>query len=243
MKNFCVDASERSHLLKLVKLIRSKALTGTQAWSCFSTAPDAFKYKINGEDRSIQLTSPERNTYKRLRKLVQSRLFEKFGRSCVYCRRPVGHYGYSWHIEHVLPKSIYSASTFSFSNLAVGCVDCNRWKGVRVDPHVRNRAMPIINPLCLDFDYSKHLRFLQINTEEMSFVKYHQISKEGIETFSKLNFSEIERSVTIDSLDGFTADLHSRLSSAMSTAGDIDGGDDLIELLTRLKSAMYRRVP
>lgn len=244
MKSLCIDITQRRHLAKLVMLVRSRTITGTQAWSAFSSPEAAKKLKLrDGTTQTFNFTLAERKTYDFIRHTAQKKIYEEHGRICAYCRRPVGHYGYSWHIEHVLPKSIYPSLTFKLANLTVGCVDCNRWKGARVDKYAKNRKLPIINPLEPGFKYSDHLRYLQIGTEEMSFAKYlpNPNSPQGLKTYSDLSFVEIERAHAIDRLDPTTSALHERLTRAMSIGLATPDTQDFLNLLGELKSAIYRR--
>jgi uncharacterized protein (TIGR02646 family) len=241
MKSLCSDI-QRHHLLKLVRLVRDKTLSGTQAWTAFSVpqASKTFKLK-DGSEKKIDFTLVERKTYQALREAVQLRLFQQYGRSCAYCRRPVGHYGYDWHIEHVLPKARYAAHTFRLANLTVGCVHCNRWKGASVDREVKQKILPIINPLEPGFQYSQHLRYLQLSTEEMSFAKYSPLSNLGTKTYILLRLDELERVHAVNSLDGSSAALHERLTRAMSVGLTHPEGQQFLALLSDLKSAVYRR--
>ena len=241
MKSLCSPA-QRPPLLKLVKLVREKTLTGTQAWSAFAAPKATMKFKLkSGKEENFDFSLAERNAYKALREAVHTTLFQKHGRSCAYCRRPVGHYGYDWHIEHVLPKAHYSAHTFRLANLTVGCVHCNRWKGASVDNHIKKKVLPIINPLASDFKYSEHLRYLQLSTEEMSFAKYSPLSTSGTKTYQLSRLDELERAHVINSLDGLSAALHERLTRAMALGLAHTEAQQFLTLLGDLKSAIYRR--
>ncbi len=241
MKSLCTD-TQRPHLLKLVRLVRDKTLSGTQAWTAFSAPKPSQTFKLkDGRETTIEFSLGERKTYGALRDAVQSKLFQQYGRSCAYCRRPVGHYGYDWHIEHVLPKAIYGAHTFRLANLTVGCVHCNRWKGASVDRNVRHKVLPIINPLADGFRYSDHLRYLQLSTEEMSFAKYSPLSDSGKKTYDLLRLDELERAHAVNSLDGISAALHERLTRAMSVGLTTPEGQRFLTLLSELKSAIYHR--
>ncbi|WP_430391678.1 HNH endonuclease [Dyella sp. 20L07] len=241
MKSLC-SAGERSHLLKLMQLVQAGTLSGTQAWGAFSVPEASKKFMMpNGKTQEISFTRGERKTYEALRESTQIRLFQKYGRSCAYCRRSVGHYGYDWHIEHVLPKSKYPSHTFKLANLTVGCVHCNRWKGVRVDRFVENKVLPIINPVEAGFRYSQHLRYLHLGTEEISLVKYSPCSPQGSETYRLLSLEELERAHAIDSMDGVAAALHERLTLAMSAGSAGPKAEAFVELLAGLRSAIYRR--
>ncbi|WP_328572442.1 HNH endonuclease [Janthinobacterium sp. P210005] len=244
MKSLCVDSIQLGHLAKLVMLIRSGSINGTQAWSAFSSPENSKILKLrDGTSQTFKFSLAERKTYDFIREVAQKKIYEKYGRICSYCRRPVGHYGYSWHIEHVLPKSIYPSLTFKLANLIPACVDCNRWKGVRVDKYVKNKKLSIINPLDSGFKYSSHLRYLQIGTEDISFAKYipNPGSAEGMATYKNLSFSEIEMAHAIDRLDPITSALHERLTRAMSIGLAAKDAKNFLNLLGEIKSAIYSR--
>ena len=242
MRSLCTSPAQETHLARLLVLVQQKVLTGTQAWTAFSAPLSSRDFKLSdGTTRTFTFSLAERKAYSAIREAAQKKLFEQYGRACSYCRRPVGHYGYSWHIEHVLPKSAYRSYTFKLANLTIGCVDCNRWKGVRVDKHVKNKMLPIINPLSSGFKYSDHLRYLQIGTENLSFAKYLSRSPLGKKTFELLSFSELERAHAINSVDPLAAALHDRLTKAMSTSLNTQEGQEFLNLLSQLKSSIYGR--
>jgi len=242
MRSLCADAAQEKHLAKLIGLIRAKTLTGTEAWSSLSAPQSSKTFKLsNGTTKTVPFTPAERKTYNTLRQLTQKKLLAQYGRACSYCRRPVGHYGYSWHIEHVLPKSIYPSLTFKLSNFTIGCVDCNRWKGARVDKNVKNKKLLIINPLLPGFNYSNHLRYFQIGTEDISFAKYKPLSPEGIKTYDLLNLNEIERAHAINSVDPLAAALHERFTQAMSAGLNSSSSQEFLDLLSQLKTSIYKR--
>lgn len=243
MKSLCTDDSQRTHLLKLVNLVESKVLSGTDAWTAFAVPAETKTFKKKGEvPRTFQFSGEEVCTYQQLRRMVTQHLYKRNSGCCSYCRRPVGHYGWAWHIEHVFPKSQFPAHTFKLANLTVGCVHCNQWKGARVDRLIqRNRNFPIINPVVTNFRYSDHLRYLQVSTESLSFARYSTHSTEGRETYEKLSFDELERAHAIDGLNGTMAALHERINRAMGVGLSDDEGKEFLQLLSTLKSAMYRR--
>ncbi len=241
MKTLCENAPQRAHLARLVKLVSDKELTGTDAWSAFS-APKAIKnfYKKKVLWKTLNFTREEVKTYIDLRAAVQKYLFNKCSGSCAYCRRPVGHYGWAWHIEHVLPKSNYPSKTFELANLTVGCVHCNLWKGSRIDDTVVNGILPIINPSLPRFRYSDHLSYIQISTESLCFAKYFHLSPEGKETYKSLSFSELERAQAIDTLHAPSAALHERIDKAISAGLSKKEGQEVVNLLAQLKQHIYR---
>jgi 5-methylcytosine-specific restriction endonuclease McrA len=241
MISLCDNIDQRDHLTKLIKLVRTKQLNGGEAWSAFSS-PSTTKYFDRKGVRwaTIKFTKEEVKTYKTLREKAQKKIFERSIGCCAYCRRPVGHYGWAWHIEHVLPKSKRPALTFKLSNLTVGCVHCNQWKGARVDRAYKNGQLPIINPVSPGFIYSKHLTYVQISTESVCFAKYSTHSGPGIKTHDLLSFEELERSYAINGLHAPTAALHERLTRAMGAALTTAEGYELVKLLGSLKSSIYR---
>ncbi|MCK4140627.1 hypothetical protein DOT66_25360 [Ralstonia pseudosolanacearum] len=241
MENLCSNDDQRIHLQRLKDLIQTKELTGTEAWAAFSLAKKSKTVTRDGVDETFSFSTEERKTFRELRQATQKKLFDECRRTCSYCRRPVGHYGFGWHIEHVLPKSKYPSLTFKLSNLTVGCVDCNMWKGRRVDPNVANRVLPIINPLSLNFQYSEHLQYLQLCTESLSFAKYIAKSDLGRDTHSLLSFAELERAEAVNSVDTLAAALHDRLSRAMVAGQSSPQAQDILSLLGDLKLSIYKR--
>jgi hypothetical protein len=241
MKSLCVDSEEENHLQKLIDMIKNKDLDGGEAWSAFSS-PAASKTFKSGEanSKTFNFSAVERATYKNVRQRVQNHLFNKCAGSCAYCRRPVGHYGWAWHIEHVLPKSKHSSLTFSLDNLTVGCVHCNQWKGARIDRHLVGKILPIINPSLPGFTYSAHLTYVQISTESLSFAKYSHCSPEGAKTYEKLSFEMLERSYAINGMHPPLASLHEKIERAIGVGLSAVEGHGLAELLFELKQSIYK---
>ena|SRR6218665_972887 len=242
MKSLCTTAAQKGHVDKLLKLVSSKTIDSGEAWTAFST-PGRSKTFGRGSKPDVQVdfTAAEVSTYKKLRQTVQKKLYEKCAGLCSYCRKPVGHYGWAWHIEHVLPKAKYRADTFKLSNLTVACVHCNSWKGARIDKHVVGRRLPIINPYLKNFNYSKHLHFLQIGTEDFSFAKYLPQSREGHETYRELSFEELERAQAINGLHAISMGLHDRLCRLMQSGLSTEKRRDLVNFLAGLKLSIYRK--
>lgn len=241
MKTLCVTSEQKTHLQKLIDLIGSKDLDGGEAWSAFA-APEVSKTFNRGKVfwRKISFSAAERKTYKELRQSVQSHLFNKCSGCCAYCRRPVGHYGWAWHIEHVLPKSKHPSLTFALINLTVGCVHCNQWKGSRVDRFLIGKNLPIINPSLPGFNYSSHLSYVQISTDSLSFAKYAYCSPEGAKTYQELSFEELERSYAINGMHPPLASLHEKIERAIGVGLSAVEGQALAELLFDLKQSIYK---
>lgn len=239
MKSLCNDV-QKNHLEKLLNLIRGDILNGGEAWSVFSSPDLSKKITRNKKHyKTINFTKEEVNTYKALRIEVKEKLFKQCLGCCAYCRRPVGHYGWAWHIEHVIPKSKYPLLTFEISNLTVGCVHCNQWKGARVDKKLKGKKLPIINPLSTGFVYPEHLTYVQISTESLCFAKYSTHSTEGRRTYELLSFEELERAYAINGMHAPTAALHERLTRLMYKNLADPEGQELLELLGDLKLSIY----
>ncbi|POE04425.1 HNH endonuclease [Pectobacterium odoriferum] len=241
MKSLCADDTQRAHIDQLISLLSTRELNGREAWSAFSSPErsKSFKRRENTVHR-VTFTPAQIATYKTIREAAQKKLFQKCSGLCSYCRRPVGHYGWAWHIEHVLPKSKYPTHAFDLANLTVGCVHCNQWKGARIDKHVVNKDLPIINPVESTFRYSDHLHYVQVSTESFTFAKYTTHSPKGLKTYQALKFSELERAQTINGLHSLTASLHERLTRVMGEGLSDEQGCELVKLLAELKSSIYR---
>lgn len=241
MKSLCADSLQEAHIERLISMISTRELKGGEAWSAFSS-PERSKSFKRGKDpiHIVTFTATEIATYKTVREIAQKKLFQKCSGLCSYCRRPVGHYGWAWHIEHVLPKSKYPAHAFDLANLTVGCVHCNQWKGARIDKRVVNKVLPIINPVEDNFRYSDHLHYVQVSTESFTFAKYTTLSPQGMETYRELKFPELERAQTINGLHTLTASLHERLTRVMNGSLSSEEGRELVTFLAGLKSSIYR---
>jgi 5-methylcytosine-specific restriction endonuclease McrA len=239
MKSLCNDM-QKNHLEKLLNFIIDGSLNGGEAWSAFSSPASSKKFTRDKKHyKTIKFTTEEVETYKALRIKVKEKLFNQCLGCCAYCRRSVGHYGWAWHIEHVIPKSKYPELTFDMSNLTVGCVHCNQWKGARVDKQLQGKKLPIINPLDAGFVYPKHLTYVQISTESLCFAKYSTHSKEGQRTYELLSFKELERAYAINGMHAPTAALHERLTRLIYQNLDDPEGLELVELLGNLKLSIY----
>ncbi|MBX3911370.1 HNH endonuclease [Burkholderia cepacia] len=228
---------EKNTLRRLVKYIDDKTLTGTNAWSCFSKPHTEHIYD---EDKpAITFTLDEKNAFKSLKKQVIENLERKNRRACAYCKRAVGNYGYGWNIEHVYPKSSFPNRTFSLENLTIGCIDCNQWKAARVDKKTPTEGLTIIEPIATGFRYGDHINLVHIATEDICFIKYRPTSEAGKHTYEKLQFTEIERSTIIDSVNDDFASLHRRLNGLLAKVQKDDSQTELAELIIRLKSSIY----
>ena len=241
MKSLCANSLQKAHIERLISLLSTRELNGGEAWSAFSSPEKSKSFKRGkGTVHKVAFTAAEIATYKTIRVAAQKKLFKKCSGLCSYCRRPVGHYGWAWHIEHVFPKSKYPSHAFDLANLTVGCVHCNQWKGARIDKKVVNKVLPIINPVEDNFRYSDHLHYVQVSTESFTFAKYTTHSPQGTETYGKLEFSELERAQTINGLHSLTANLHERLTRVMNGSWSSEEGRELVTFLAGLKSSIYR---
>ncbi|KWA78305.1 hypothetical protein WL30_02675 [Burkholderia ubonensis] len=229
---------EKDTLRRLLHYVDDETLTGTSAWTCFSSPRAEHVY--DEDEPPITFTTDERNSLKSLKKRVVERLERRNRRACAYCKRPVGNYGYGWNIEHVYPKASFPASTFSLQNLTIGCVDCNQWKAARVDKKTLAEGLTIIEPVANGFRYGDHINLVHIATEDICFIKYRPTSKAGKQTYEKLQFTDIERSTIIDSVNDDLAALHRRMNDLLASAQSGDSHTELVALLGQLKSNIYR---
>lgn len=237
MKSLCTNKLQRTELSRLIKLVTKKTLNGTQAWSLFSS-PDK---SIAVGDKTYKVeTKDARDAMKALKLRLRADLYKRYAGTCVYCRRPVAHYGYGWQIEHVHAKSWHGEKTFSLDNLVVACIECNSWKA-HLDKRFKRQPLPIVNPFQDDFEYGKHLRFISVTTERLSIAKYKHLTPKGEATYTNLRFEEIERSVLVDSIDITAAMLHARMDNLISHSLAVPGAEQLADLLSKLKSKLYAK--
>ncbi|RKP52130.1 HNH endonuclease [Trinickia fusca] len=238
MKSLAKSAAESGALKKLSGLVTAGNLTGTEAWTCFSAAKT--KQVFRKGTLVVEFTAKQVEAMKGLKQRLVPELMQRSRRACAYCRRPVGRYGFAWHIEHVYPKADFDDKTFDLSNLTVGCADCNRWKGSRVDKKTKTNGLSIINPVANGFRYSDSLSLVHLTTEEVCFVKYTPRDAAGTSTYKALQFEEIERSTIVDSMNPSLADLHRRINDVLLDRADNPAHAELVTLLGKLKSNIYR---
>ncbi|MHA6160175.1 HNH endonuclease [Pseudomonas sichuanensis] len=238
MKSLAVGAVEKKAIQRLINLVANNSLDATKAWTCFSSPRAAL---LDKDQKPLQQFSKlEQDAYTALKKRVVQRLENTCSRACAYCRRPVGNYGYGWHIEHVYPKASFPEQAFDLSNLAIGCVDCNKWKAARVDRETgKTRALQIINPCADRFRYGQHLRLLHVATESFAFVKYMPLTPPGTQTYDLLEFAMIERSTIIDSINQDLAALHRKINDFVASADGVEQKSEMSDLLLRLKQNIY----
>ena len=122
MRTLCIGDNQRAHLAKLVDLIQSKQLNGSEAWrhSQSGAVKDFPKKQSTLGYDSIQ-RSRGAHLHKALRQSVQNHLFQRCADHAVLppsCRPLLR---LAWHIEQRTPKSKYGAHTFDLANLTVGC--------------------------------------------------------------------------------------------------------------------------
>ena len=237
MMSLATIGIEKATLRRLLRYVANGTLTGTQAWTCFSSRRATYTY--DEDQPPITFTADELNGLKSLKKRIVEKLELKHHRACAYCKRPVGHYGYGWHIEHVYPKAGFPERTFSLRNLTIGCVDCNQWKAARVDRNTPTQGLTIIEPVTNGFRYGNHINLVHIATEDVCLVKYRPVSEAGQRTYEKLQFADIERSTIIDSVNDDLAALHRRMNDLLAKAQSDDSQSELAALLGKLKSNIY----
>lgn len=213
-------------------------LNGTQAWAVFSSKNLKVTLTRGGGDFTV--SAARRASFKTIKEAVVEELLTRCGRACAYCRRPVGKYGYGWHIEHVKAKGDDWHGTFDLGNLVVGCIDCNYWKNINVDKKTATQKPSIINPAAQAFSYATHLRFVQLTTESLAFAKYLIKADPGQSTYDALQLELIERCTAINRMDDKTAALHERLTRVLTDAVDDAEHADLAALLAKLRAHIYK---
>lgn len=239
INTLCESLAETKVLQRLTKLVKGGKLSGTNAWTCFSKPLASHKF-----DKPVVLqvdfTDDEQKSLNAIKERLVADLVRRGRGACAYCRRPVGRYGFGWHIEHVYAKSRFPSKTFALSNLTIGCVDCNRWKATSVDKKSEKGKLGIIDPTVKDFRYGEFLKYVHIATESLSLVKYLPQNDIGKQTWTLLQFSDIERATLIDSMNAELASLHDRVNEFLRERDPSDTEDQVAILLRKLKSAMYQ---
>jgi uncharacterized protein (TIGR02646 family) len=229
------DLQQRAVLKKLMDRIASGELTATNAWTCFSQ-PAAEKSFGKRHPQILFFSAEEVELMRALKRKAVLALEKKSGRTCSYCKRLVGTYGYNWHIEHVFCKSKYAALTFKLDNLVLACVDCNMYKNNHVDR--KHTPYDIIDPSARQFNYSDHLTYLSLATEKICFVKYTAITPEGTNTYSKLKFELLERSAVLSSVDRQTRSRVDELAIAAERFSQLGDEHPMTRFLTGLKGKL-----
>ena len=239
MKKLCNSEDETDVLKRLTDLIKDEKLSSTDAWTCFSK-PQASHQFGKPPGPPVTFSDAEQGALKALKKRLASHLASRERGACAYCKRPVGRYGFGWHLEHVYAKSRFPEKTFVLSNLTVGCIDCNKWKATSVDRASVEGGLGIIDPSARNFRYGQFLKYVHIATESLSFVKYLPQHPLGQETWTKLKFSEIERATLVDSMNAEMATLHNRVNHFLLDRDPSDEDDKLADLLRKLQGSIYR---
>ncbi len=239
MKTLCKSDTETEALNRLTNLVKDGTLSSTNAWTCFSVPKSSHQF---GKPivPPVVFSEAEQASLKAIKKRLVSYLVQSGRGACAYCKRPVGRYGFGWHLEHVYAKSRFPSKTFVLSNLTIGCVDCNRWKATSVDRTCTEGQLGIIDPTTKNFRYGKYIKYVHIATESLSLVKYLPQHPIGEHTWTSLRFSEIERATLIDSMNAEMACLHARVNDFLLDRDPSDEDDQIATLLRKLQSAMYR---
>lgn len=77
---------------------------------------------------------------------MRERVERRAGRRCEYCRAPQEICAYTFHVDHIQPRSKGGAD--AISNYALACFPCNNAKAAHttgVDPETGNEV-PLFNP-------------------------------------------------------------------------------------------------
>lgn len=241
MLTLTLTNAEKDHLEWLIKHMSAnpQQLNGTEAWAVFSSKNQTVTLSRRS-GKKFKVSPVQRASFKTIKDAVVEKLLTRCGRACAYCRRPVGKYGYGWHIEHVTAKGADWRGTFDLGNLVVGCVDCNFWKNLNVDQKPAAQKPTIINPAIQTFSYATHLRFVQLTTESLAFAKYLIGADPGRSTYDALKLELIERCTAINRMDDKAAELHERLTRVLTDAIDDAEQAELVGLMASLREHIYK---
>jgi len=81
-----------------------------------------------------------------LRAEIRKHYLAEQGYVCAYCRcEHLQTHGFSWDIDHIIPKSRYPKYLFEPANLIISCKDCNTAKG-DYDPLIVTKGINKIYP-------------------------------------------------------------------------------------------------
>jgi len=189
-----IVSQEEKELLERIEAMLASGnyyLTGTSAWKLFSKPKKSHEISFKKKPVcSIVFTEKEVELLESIKKKLVANLENKCARRCAYCKRTIGKYGWSWHVEHIMCKSKNQGGTFLLRNLTAACVDCNFNKNNAVDK--KQTPYDIINPNEINFDYSVHLNYFHVATEKICLLKYKSQSESGRNTYQKLKFTNLE---------------------------------------------------
>ena len=77
---------------------------------------------------------------------MRERVEKRAGQRCEYCRAPQGICAYTFHLDHIVPRSKGGAD--SLSNYALACFPCNNTKSAHLsggDPET-GKDVPLFHP-------------------------------------------------------------------------------------------------
>lgn len=224
------DQTSIKVLRRLEKYLAAGSIDAGQAWSVFSKPDDALSSKII----ETKINANELESLKELKVLVKDQLKSRISGRCAYCKRVMGQHGMSWHIEHIKGKAKNPKFIFDMENLTFACIDCNYVKSSSVDrPNISNQ---IINPNAKAFQYSKHIKFIHIATENLHYLRYTPVSTEGTATYTKLAFKRLELIELVTSLNPVIKDIATRIDTRVD---DLDESDESLKrFMMELKDAI-----
>ena len=232
------NAEEADVLDRIQKRLQSGVLGPGEVWSCFSYPKKEYSFKRKDAPPEVmEFTPDELDALKSLKGKVKRQLERESGHRCVYCRRVMGNYHYSWQIEHILAKAKPAHKNFVFDmgNLTLACLDCNYAKAAKVDNIRRGYVYDIIHPKRPGFRYGAHLGFLHIATEDICLLKYQRISLEGENTYKKLKLHVWERAETLKSISATHAHLTNQLDRLIGKYSNQSDTVEVARFLHKLK--------
>ena len=83
---------------------------------------------------------------------IERQVRQRAAERCEYCRMHQSLQGATFHVEHIIPRSLGGRS--QLDNLAWACPSCNLHKSNRVDVQVpdTDKTIPLFNPRSHDWD-------------------------------------------------------------------------------------------
>jgi 5-methylcytosine-specific restriction endonuclease McrA len=236
------DVSEKRVLARILNDMATHGLTINETWTLFSWIKRSHSFKRQPENAAINIvfTADEVKQLMSLQLKIRTALEHSTSRRCSYCKRAMGNYGYSWQIEHIKCKDKHPGLAFDLKNLTLACIDCNSAKGKTVDrsnPYVYN----IIDPNSNGFKYGRHLRFFNLATEDVCFLKYRCLSPEGRATYNYLKLNVWERAETLKSISVSHQSVDARLDRILDMLSHDDRNSQLSQLLGELKILAFEK--
>ncbi|EPX2489588.1 TPA: HNH endonuclease [Klebsiella michiganensis] len=236
-----LNSNERGVIKRLVDYVANNPTHKTSdIWSCFSRPELSRKISDNlGVKHDITFSKIEKDSLASAKIKLTKYLAKICLNRCSYCKRPMGNYGWSWHIEHVKCKQHHRNATFLLENFTLACVDCNYRKASGVDRP--NRFSDIINPNSVDFNYKNHLKMNIHGNEVILSLSFFIIDRLGSNTYELLKLKNLEYSTTLRSINQSIDILLGDIDRVLIEEPKDENEERLMSLLNELKTNLIER--